>query len=62
MNLIIRRMDEKDLGPLAELLSDARVMRCLEPPFSTYQFRLMGEDHEVDHDCHRARLRSRILS
>lgn len=37
MNLIIRRMTEKDLGPLAELLSDARVMRYLEPPFSSEQ-------------------------
>ena len=39
MNLIIRRMTEKDLGPLAELLSDARVMRYLEPPFSLEQSR-----------------------
>ena len=34
MDLTIRRMTEKDLGPLTELLSDARVMRHLEPPFS----------------------------
>lgn len=39
MSLAIRRMDEKDLGPLAELLSDARVMRYLEPPFSSEQSR-----------------------
>ena len=32
-------MTEKDLGPLAELLSDARVMRYLEPPFSLEQSR-----------------------
>lgn len=39
MSLAIRRMTEKDLGPLAELLSDARVMRYLEPPFSSEQSR-----------------------
>ena len=44
MNLIIRRMDEKDLGPLAELLSDARVMRCLEPPFSSEQSRVFLDE------------------
>ena len=32
-------MDEKDLWPLAELLSDACVMRYLEPPFSSEQSR-----------------------
>lgn len=32
-------MAEKDLLPLAELLSDARVMRYLEPPFSSEQSR-----------------------
>ena len=32
-------MIEKDLGPLAELLSDARVMCYLEPPFSLEQSR-----------------------
>ena len=37
MSLASRRMTEKDLGPLAELLSDARVMRYLEPPFSSEQ-------------------------
>lgn len=37
MSLAIRRMTENDLGPLAELLSDARVMRYLEPPFSLEQ-------------------------
>lgn len=44
MNLIIRRMDEKDLGPLAELLSDARVMRYLEPPFSPEQSRVFLDE------------------
>lgn len=39
MSLAIRCMTEKDLGPLAELLSDARVMRYLEPPFSSEQSR-----------------------
>ena len=39
MNLIVRRMIEKDLGPLAKLLSDAHVMRYLEPPFSLEQSR-----------------------
>lgn len=39
MSLAIRRIDEKDLGPLVELLSDARVMRYLEPPFSSERSR-----------------------
>ena len=32
--LSIRRMTEKDLGPLTALLADERVMRYLEAPFS----------------------------
>ena len=32
--LSIRRMSEKDLGPLTALLADERVMRYLEAPFS----------------------------
>lgn len=39
MSLTIRRMTEKDLGSLARLLSDARVMCHLEPPFSSEQSR-----------------------
>ena len=39
MSLAIRRMTEKDLGPLTELLSDSRVMCHLEPPFSSEQSR-----------------------
>ena len=32
--LSIRRMTEKDLGPLTALLADERVMRYLEAPFT----------------------------
>ena len=39
LSLAIRHMTEKDLGQLAELLSDARVMCHLEPPFSSEQSR-----------------------
>ena len=34
MNLSIRKMTEEDLEPLYLLLSDSRVMKYLEPPFS----------------------------
>lgn len=33
----LRRMCERDLAPLAELLADKRVMRFLEPPLSREQ-------------------------
>ena len=34
MELKIRKMEEHDLGPLYELLSNEQVMRYLEPPYS----------------------------
>ena len=34
MKLVIRKMREEDLEPLHRLLSDPRVMKYLEPPFS----------------------------
>ena len=34
MKLIIRKMREKDMEPLYRLLSDPRVMKYLEPPFT----------------------------
>ena len=34
MDLKIRRMEERDLAPLHELLSDEKVMRYLEAPYS----------------------------
>ena len=34
MELKIRKMEERDLGPLYELLSNEQVMRYLEPPYS----------------------------
>ena len=34
MELKIRKMEEHDLGPLHELLSNEQVMRYLEPPYS----------------------------
>ena len=37
MNLIIRKMEQKDLEPLHRLLSDPAVMRYLEPPFTPEQ-------------------------
>ena len=37
-------MTEKDLGPQAELLSDERVMRYLEPPFSSEQSRVFLDE------------------
>lgn len=44
MSLTVRPMAEKDLGPLAELLADERVMRYLEPPFSPARSRaFLGE-------------------
>lgn len=39
MNLLIRRMQPEDLPFLHELLSDARVMQYLEPPYSMEQTR-----------------------
>ncbi|OUO35318.1 GNAT family N-acetyltransferase [Olsenella sp. An290] len=44
MDLTIRRMAEKDLGPLTELLSDARAMRRLESPFSPERSRAFLEE------------------
>lgn len=43
MTRIIRRMTEKDLGPLSELLADVRAMRFLEPPFSSGRSRAFLE-------------------
>lgn len=43
MDLTVRRMEEDDLGPLAELLSDACVMRHLEPPLSPERARAFLE-------------------
>lgn len=43
MDLTIRRMEGSDLGPLTELLSDARVMRHLEPPLSPERSRAFLE-------------------
>lgn len=37
MNLIIRKMRENDLEPLYLLLSDPRVMKYMEPPYSLGQ-------------------------
>ena len=37
MNLTIRKMTEQDLEPLHRLLSDSKVMRFLEPPFTKEQ-------------------------
>ena len=37
MNLTIRKMTEQDLEPLHRLLSDPKVMRFLEPPFTKEQ-------------------------
>lgn len=37
MNLKIRKMEEHDLAPLYELLSDEQVMKYLEPPYSKEQ-------------------------
>ena len=37
-------MTEKGLGPLVELLSDARVMRHLEPSFSSEQSRMFLDE------------------
>ncbi|MBR6321518.1 MAG: GNAT family N-acetyltransferase [Lachnospiraceae bacterium] len=37
MNLMIRKMETGDLEPLYELLSDPRVMRYLEPPYTKEQ-------------------------
>ena len=34
MELKVRKMEEHDLGPLYELLSNEQVMRYLEPPYS----------------------------
>lgn len=43
MSLAVRPMAGKDLRPLAELLADKRVMRCLEPPFSPERSRAFLE-------------------
>ena len=37
-------MTKKDLGPQAKLLSDERVMRYLEPPFSSEQSRVFLDE------------------
>ena len=37
MNITIRKMAVSDAGPLYKLLSDAEVMKFLEPPFSKEQ-------------------------
>ena len=37
MNLIIRKMEPKDLEPLHRLLSDPEVMRYIEPPYTHEQ-------------------------
>ena len=37
MNLIIRKMELKDLEPLHRLLSDPEVMRYIEPPYTREQ-------------------------
>lgn len=37
MRLSLRKMREDDFDDLCALLSDAEVMRCLEPPFSAQQ-------------------------
>ena len=37
MNLTIHKMTEQDLEPLHRLLSDSKVMRFLEPPFTKEQ-------------------------